>query len=187
MLIGVLSSSADGIPIVSYYIKGPIMKIGRNIDSDICINDRSISRSHGEIHMNDKTFAIIDFGSKYGTFLPRRDNQNKIKANEEICFQIGEPVRLGINMTFTLSYQSMSLNFTRLERKAKDQLKKIAFKIDANILNNVEDASYLVTDKFSATIKMLTAIIINKPVITMDWFSFIETKKSCELIPPVSK
>jgi DNA-binding winged helix-turn-helix (wHTH) protein len=47
-----------------------VLIIGREIDSDIVVDDRQVSRSHAKIHSNSKNEILItDMDSKNGTFL----------------------------------------------------------------------------------------------------------------------
>ena len=71
--------------------------IGRSIDNDIQINDRSISRRHLKILRKEDRYFIEDLGSSNGTFI----NSKRINAGEELEVKEGLPIAIG-NVMFAL-------------------------------------------------------------------------------------
>jgi pSer/pThr/pTyr-binding forkhead associated (FHA) protein len=45
----------------------PLMSAGRHPDSDIFLDDRTVSRRHAEFHLKDCRFRVVDAGSFNGT------------------------------------------------------------------------------------------------------------------------
>jgi two-component system, cell cycle response regulator len=46
-----------------------VLTIGRGRDNDICVNHRSVSRNHAEIHVDDRGAQLRDLRSTNGTFV----------------------------------------------------------------------------------------------------------------------
>jgi pSer/pThr/pTyr-binding forkhead associated (FHA) protein len=80
--------SSPGLPEKAYlvvnarlfYLDKEIIKIGRNIENDLVLNDPSVSRFHAEIRYEDSQFLLIDLGSSGGTFL------NNQKVDKDVLF-----------------------------------------------------------------------------------------------------
>jgi pSer/pThr/pTyr-binding forkhead associated (FHA) protein len=62
--------------------------IGRHPDSDIFLDDVTVSRRHAEIVSNERTFTVSDVGSLNGTYL----NRERI---EEADLQSGDELQIG--------------------------------------------------------------------------------------------
>ena len=63
--------------------------IGRHPDSDIFLDDITVSRKHAEIRRGSQGFELHDVGSLNGTYVNReRVEENPLKAGDEI--QIGK-------------------------------------------------------------------------------------------------
>jgi hypothetical protein len=59
-----------------YVITSPLTLIGRHADSDISLDDITVSRRHTEIHVENGRYLVKDAGSLNGTYL----NQQRIDA-----------------------------------------------------------------------------------------------------------
>ena len=59
---------------VEVNIDKDMMRIGRYPDNDIVLNDIFVSRHHATLIKEGESYAIVDNGSKYGTFV----NEEKI-------------------------------------------------------------------------------------------------------------
>ena len=63
--------------------------IGRHPDSDIFLDDVTVSRRHAEIYNNDASFTVTDVGSLNGTYLNReRIESADLHSGDEV--QIGK-------------------------------------------------------------------------------------------------
>ena len=75
----------------SFDLKKKVAIVGRGIDSDIQIKEKSISRKHLKIIQKDKKLFIEDLKSHNGTFL----NGIPIKAGNEMETGKGVPIKIG--------------------------------------------------------------------------------------------
>lgn len=65
------------------------VKIGRDLNNEICFDDITVSRSHAMIEKNDNGYSIKDLGSLNGTYLNAvAIKESSIIAGDEI--QIGK-------------------------------------------------------------------------------------------------
>lgn len=71
------------------------LKIGRDADCDIVINDRQVSRFHAEIkNESQNDFYLVDHQSKNGTFL------NGVQVSEEVPLKDGDEVKIALAQEF---------------------------------------------------------------------------------------
>ncbi|AYF73782.1 FHA domain-containing protein [Nocardia yunnanensis] len=61
---------------------------GRHPDSDIFLDDVTVSRRHAEFRMDDDTFQVVDVGSLNGTYV----NREPVDSSE---LQNGDEVQIG--------------------------------------------------------------------------------------------
>lgn len=62
---------------------------GRHPESDIFLDDVTVSRRHAEFRLNDGTFEVVDVGSLNGTYVNREPkNSEVLSSGDEI--QIGK-------------------------------------------------------------------------------------------------
>jgi pSer/pThr/pTyr-binding forkhead associated (FHA) protein len=72
-----------------YYMDSDATRIGRHPDSDIFLDDITVSRRHAEIRRNGGSFALHDVGSLNGTYVNReRVEEADLRSGDEI--QIGK-------------------------------------------------------------------------------------------------
>lgn len=72
-----------------YNLDKPEMTIGRAPDSDIVINEQSVSRKHARVHVTNDTIDIEDLNSSNGTFV------KDARINSRVALHDGEIIRLG--------------------------------------------------------------------------------------------
>jgi diguanylate cyclase (GGDEF)-like protein len=85
----------------SYEIKKETALFGRGEESDVRINDTSVSRKHARVFENGKDYFIKDLRSKNGTWI----DGNIIKAGEKVRVEDGKTVALG-NVVLCLGRES---------------------------------------------------------------------------------
>jgi pSer/pThr/pTyr-binding forkhead associated (FHA) protein len=72
-----------------FLLDQPVSSVGRHPDSDIFLDDITVSRRHSEFRLVDGQFQIADAGSLNGTFVNREPVDIRLVANgDEI--QIGK-------------------------------------------------------------------------------------------------
>ena len=61
---------------------------GRHPESDIFLDDVTVSRRHAEFRLNDGTFEVVDVGSLNGTYV----NRQRV---EQATLRLGDEVQIG--------------------------------------------------------------------------------------------
>ena len=169
---------------IKYYINftsshGNKISIGRSAESDLSFpNDKSVSRNHGEIILETITvpntttnatattntapitiqqLSIIDLGSKFGITIIHKNKDQRIPINHKIVIENGAKIRLGsLNSFIEFHHEKLSLCLTRLSKPEKTHMKAVAKIIHAKIVNHVPDATFVVSNNPTATVKMIT-------------------------------
>jgi len=67
----------------------PTISLGRHPDSDIFLDDITVSRRHAEVALDDGVFKVADVGSLNGTYLNReRIDSARLTSGDEV--QVGK-------------------------------------------------------------------------------------------------
>lgn len=74
-----------------WFLNKPTMTVGRGPDSDIFVDDKSVSKTHCFLHVQGQSVNIIDNGSTNGTEV---QNQ-KLQANSPLGIKNNEQIKLG--------------------------------------------------------------------------------------------
>ncbi|MCE5330399.1 FHA domain-containing protein [bacterium] len=74
-----------------FLINKESFKIGRETDSDIFLDDITVSRKHAQIDKTDIIYKIVDLGSLNGIYVNGKQVENKILENGD-KIQIGKYV-----------------------------------------------------------------------------------------------
>ncbi|MFC2285001.1 MAG: oxoglutarate dehydrogenase inhibitor Odhl [Corynebacterium matruchotii] len=61
---------------------------GRHPESDIFLDDVTVSRRHAEFRLNDGTFEVVDVGSLNGTYVNREPRNSQVLS-------IGDEIQIG--------------------------------------------------------------------------------------------
>ena len=61
---------------------------GRHPESDIFLDDVTVSRRHAEFRLNDGTFEVVDVGSLNGTYVNREPRNSQVLS-------IGDDIQIG--------------------------------------------------------------------------------------------
>jgi len=73
----------------TFLIEKDVTTAGRHVDSDIFLDDVTVSRRHAEIRRRGEEFFIHDIGSLNGTYVNReRVDETKLASGDEV--QIGK-------------------------------------------------------------------------------------------------
>ena len=146
--------------------------IGRAEDCDICIlNDKSISRKHLKLCIIGDDAYVTELGSKFGTKIDGID----CKKDDKIRLKEGQIIQIGISGSkVTLQRYFLNLCPTKLDKQEKEKLKNIVKSINAKTVKTVSECTHLLCNRFTATLKVVTAIALGKPIITTDALHFLQ-------------
>ncbi|GAA2785347.1 FHA domain-containing protein [Saccharopolyspora taberi] len=79
---------------LAFMISSAVTTIGRHRDCDIVLDDMTVSRTHAELHRQERGFVLVDGGSLNGTFVNRR-------PEERVRLADGDQIWLGkVRFTF---------------------------------------------------------------------------------------
>jgi hypothetical protein len=76
-----------------FFIEKPIFNIGRSADSDVLLDDITVSRKHAVIKKIDNKYILTDLGSLNGSYV-NGEIANEINLNNGDKIQIGKYVFL---------------------------------------------------------------------------------------------
>jgi pSer/pThr/pTyr-binding forkhead associated (FHA) protein len=72
-----------------YIFEAPVTKVGRHPDSDIFLDDVTVSRRHAELVREGARYFVRDVGSPNGTYVNRtRVEKRRLSSGDEV--QIGK-------------------------------------------------------------------------------------------------
>lgn len=71
-----------------FSLDGPVTRLGRHPDSDISLDDISVSRRHAEIRRDSDEYVVRDVGSLNGTYV----NQKRV---DSVVLQQGDEILIG--------------------------------------------------------------------------------------------
>lgn len=84
-------AGGDGSPAGAVFPLGSArVTIGRNPDSDIFLDDVTVSRNHAEVLSGEGGFELRDLGSLNGTYVNRRRIEGRARLHEGDELQIGK-------------------------------------------------------------------------------------------------
>ena len=149
--------------------------LGRR-DCDIVIeNDQSVSRKHAILKVTHSEANVADVSkpatitlkdiSKYGTFV----NNQKVKG--EKLLQSGDEVRFGTpKSVHRVVYEPFLVTTSCISGPEKNDVRVLVSKIGGHVSNDWrKDCSFLVMKTLTVTIKVVCALVSQKPIITVDY------------------
>ena len=174
-----------------YWIKGPgPVRVGRHPGPTCPIafsNDKSVSRDHAEIFVDNGILYVMDKGSKFGTFLCDDGN---VEPNERKEVNDGQLIQFGATQSFVVVYKlKLQVCLTRLNKDKKKMVVDAIKRLGGSIVENVDFATHIVTSPpfNSVTPKLMAAVVYGqeKKLITPEWFEFAlaETENGAVTIP----
>jgi len=102
------------------------IKIGRDLECDIVINDRQVSRFHAEIRgKKENELILTDLDSKNGTFL------NGELLSEEAVLKDGDEIKIGLAQEFIFVSSDATLPIDRIIDSGIKATKKLFIEIKA--------------------------------------------------------
>lgn len=155
----------------------PVYTVGRLSTDLILGDDLSISRTHVRICLpsasTGHSLTVEDLGSKYGTFINNDIAQNKkMKPKTPTALQVGDKIRFGaLKNVWQLTELKLATTPSSLLRPEVEELSKLLSPLGGNVLPNWTNAcTHLTMDMVSVTVKLLHALLENKPVVCLDYW-----------------
>ncbi|CAG9859255.1 unnamed protein product [Phyllotreta striolata] len=154
--------------------------IGRK-DCDILILcDSSISKKHATIRIKegkkDNLILLEDVGSKYKTF----HNDKPIPPNTEISIKCNDKIKFGgLNSVFILKQEEFITTATKLSSTEKNAItNQLQFLNGKYVKDWSPNCTHLSLVKVTCTVKVLQALIDDKPIVSLDyWAKFVDNVK----------
>lgn len=174
--------------------------LGRR-DCDIVIeNDQSVSRKHAILtvahpeanvaNVNKPASITLRDVSKFGTFV----NNKKFKG--EKVLQSGDEVRFGTpKSVHRVVYEPFVITTSCVSGPAKNEVRSLVASIGGHVTNDWrKDCGVLVMKTLTVTIKVVCALVSQKPIVTVDYLRDLhkhlkgeaaEKPKPEKYLPPV--
>ena len=89
MKLRILSANTGGERLVELSSSGAVLKAGRQRESDILLQDSSVSRVHAQFSASEGRLFVEDLGSRGGTYL------NEVRISGMVPVRPGDRVRIG--------------------------------------------------------------------------------------------
>ena len=89
MKLRVLSANTGGERLVELSSSGAVLKAGRQRESDILLQDSSVSRIHAQFSSSEGRLFVEDLGSRGGTYV------NDVRISGMVPVRLGDRVRIG--------------------------------------------------------------------------------------------
>ncbi|XP_023169913.2 nibrin [Drosophila hydei] len=151
-----------------------IYTIGRMSTDVILAEDLSISRAHVKICVsNGGPLAVEDLGSRYGTFINNDiDRNKKINPKTPTPMLVGDKIRFGaLKNVWKLSQLKLITTASALNVTEIQELNNLIKPLNGVILPSwTDECSHLTMDTVTITVKLLHALLENKPIVRMDFW-----------------
>jgi pSer/pThr/pTyr-binding forkhead associated (FHA) protein len=118
-----------------------VFQLGRGHDSDLRINDISVSRRHASLEYRDDGFYIVDYQSKFGTLALLSDNVVVPEATHQ-SLQIGRTI-----VTIKAKIRSKVPEFTtnNCNISKKNKMKNVAIE-NSEFNNKLDGEDYKIVE-----------------------------------------
>ncbi|XP_017137435.1 nibrin [Drosophila miranda] len=150
----------------------PVYTVGRLSTDLILLEDLSISRTHVRLHLpseKDGELQIEDVGSKYGTFLNNDIPRNKRMATNTLTpLPVGFRVRFGATTNiWQVRQMELVTTASALTHAQVFELTELIGSMGGSVVPNwTDECSYLTMNEATVTVKLLHALLENKPIVT---------------------
>lgn len=149
-----------------HYIRKELTTIGRNA-GDIILKDNGVSRNHAEIITEDKKLYIISLKDQLRTSINKVAVTGKVKNK----LKVDDILNFGMSFEFRVENVQYRVATSSLPENQKIELESYLKQIDAKVLNNFRpDCTHLVVPEISPSVKVICAVILNIPMVTLDFF-----------------
>lgn len=155
----------------------PVYTVGRLSTDLILGDDLSISRTHVRICLSSagrgQSLTVEDLGSKYGTFINNDIAANKkMKPKTATTLQVGDKIRFGaLKNVWKLEELKLATTPSSLLRPEVEELSKLIGPLGGSVLPSwTNECSHLTMDMVSVTVKLLHALLENKPIVCIAYW-----------------
>ncbi|XP_017081230.2 nibrin [Drosophila eugracilis] len=164
-----------------------IYTVGRLATDLIVSQDLSISRNHVQLVLpgdgDDDTLQMEDLGSRYGTFIFNRNSTRPRKVNSKTMtpLPVGIRVRFGANLSvWQVTRLKLVTSVSALTRHEIEELAEMVKPMSGIISSNwTSECSHLTMNEASVTVKLLHAMLDNKPIVTFAyWKKLLQAAQS---------
>ncbi|XP_002007605.4 nibrin [Drosophila mojavensis] len=156
--------------------------IGRLSTDVILSEDLSISRTHVKIcPSNGGSLTVEDLGSRYGTFINDDiERSKKMSAKTPTPLHIGDRIRFGaLKNVWKLSQLKLLTTASALNATEIHELNNLIKSLNGAIVPSwTDECSHLTMDTVTITVKLLHALLDNKPIVRIDfWRELVKLAK----------
>ncbi|XP_030749490.1 nibrin isoform X1 [Sitophilus oryzae] len=156
--------------------------VGRK-DCDIVLrDDASISRKHAIIRVKSDGATLEDSESKYHTL----HNDTAIQSKTEIKLKNKDLIKFGmLNHVFRFEFYNFVVSASGLSSEKKSALKQnVEYCCGKYVDKWSSECTHLTVEMVTVTVKVLQALIDEKPIVTPDYWSAYKNSKDKGLPPP---
>ncbi|CAH0556920.1 unnamed protein product [Brassicogethes aeneus] len=178
-MLFILNNLKGGVTL--YFYESKEYSIGRKDCDFVLTNDKSISRKHAIIKLENNEVYVTDCGSTYFTF----HNSNKIEANTKINIKVGDEIKFGAyDCIFKLESKEFFVTSSQLSTFEKNIVSKCIKELRGKHVDVWSSkVTHVTVSKITLTVKVLQATVDGIPlVVPKYWQKFIECMN--KRIPP---
>ncbi|KAH8342264.1 hypothetical protein KR067_009243, partial [Drosophila pandora] len=154
-----------------------VYTVGRQYTDLIIKEDLSVSRTHVKFHLSgegDATLNIEDQGSRYGTYIfsGNTNEAKKVAPKKLVPIPMGVRVRFGGTTSIWKVTQLQIVTTTSsLGRDEVQELTELLTPLGGAVTSAwTEECSHLTMNGASVTVKLLHAMLENKPIVTVGYW-----------------
>ncbi|KAL9904409.1 nibrin isoform 1-T4 [Glossina fuscipes fuscipes] len=161
-----------------YFIADKIEYTVGRLDADLeLVNDSSVSRAHAVFQLiikskNDVQLQLKDVGSKYGTFHNKDIEKNK-RLNKDECLPLkaNDRIRFGrFENVWEVKNDVLNVVTSALSKREQTDVEEILGYIGGQVFTEWSNTcTHLIMNGSSITIKLLYALLNQKPIITSNY------------------
>ncbi|KAH8270081.1 hypothetical protein KR018_003727, partial [Drosophila ironensis] len=159
-----------------------VYTVGRLSTDLVIAEDLSVSRTHVKFHLKageDAALEVEDLGSRYGTYLYPANAQEarKLVAKKPFPVPVGVRVRFGGNASiWQVTQLRIVTTASALTRAEVQELETLLEPLGGAVAPTwTEQCTHLTMNEVSVTVKLLHALLENKPIVTFAyWRSLLQ-------------
>lgn len=149
---------------------------------DLVLNDQSVSRKHAQLYIKcengKECIVLIDFGSKYGTFVIVGSETTRVPPNDPYVIHDGNKVRFGVqDEIWSVKNIPLLVTTSMLSNDEKNEVKDIIYSLGGKVVESWQtDCTHLTMSGLTLTVKVVCALAQACPVVTLEYWRAITEK-----------